>query len=141
MSDNKKSNGMLVGELAASGGVGLGTIRHYQKLGLLPSPRKPDSGGIRTYSQDHLDLLLVIKNAQAIGFSLKEIGVILRYREKSDCQSIRSLCLEKEQTIQSLIRAEISKTETLTKIANSCNGTCSSGACNIFQQLVIIGQM
>lgn len=140
MSDKKNSNGMLVGELAATGGVGLGTIRHYQRLGLLPIPTKPNNGGIRTYSREHLDRLLVIKNTQAIGFSLKEIGVILRYREKSDCQSIRSLCLEKEEAIQSLIRAEKDKAKTLMKLANSCNGACGEGDCRIFQHLVTIDQ-
>ena len=68
--ENKKE--YKVGKLAALANVGLGTVRHYQKLGLLPIPSRPVDGGARKYSQAELHRLLLIKNAQTLGFSLDE---------------------------------------------------------------------
>jgi MerR family mercuric resistance operon transcriptional regulator len=66
-------------------GVGRQTLRYYERLGLLASPgRSP--GGHRLYPAEALTLLRVIKSAQQLGFSLREIGELLRGRRSGRSQ-------------------------------------------------------
>ena len=135
-SDNK--NGYRVGRLAALGKVGLGTVRHYQKLGLLPLPPRPKNGGARTYSKDELNRLLLIRNTQLLGFSLKEIGEILFHRNQNDCQQVQRLCAEKQQTLQNQIREQEARLRSLQELAGSCGGVCDKSECRFFQQLACL---
>ena len=70
---------MKIGELAASAGVHVQTIRYYERRGLLPEPERRPSG-YREYGQETLDRLHFIKHAQELGFTLTEIGELLALR-------------------------------------------------------------
>lgn len=67
---------LTIGKLAKQTGVTIETIRHYQRIGLLPEPDKPDSG-YRCYSDDAVIQIRFIKRAQQAGFTLKEIATLL----------------------------------------------------------------
>ena len=62
---------LTIGKLAAAGGVGVETIRFYQRKGLLDQPTR--DGGIRRYGTDDVRRLQFIRQAQAAGFTLAEI--------------------------------------------------------------------
>ena len=62
MSNSNDRSEYKVGQLAALAKVGLGTVRHYQKLGLLPIPPRFADGGARRYTKAQLDHLLLIRN-------------------------------------------------------------------------------
>ncbi|KQO62483.1 MerR family transcriptional regulator [Curtobacterium sp. Leaf261] len=67
---------MHIGELAERAGMSLRTIRHYDEVGLLvPSGRT--AGGFRTYTDQDLDRLLVIRRMKPLGFSLDEMADLL----------------------------------------------------------------
>jgi MerR family mercuric resistance operon transcriptional regulator len=73
MNDGKS---YTIGALARTAGVGIQTVRFYERKGLLTQP--PRSGpGYRRYDADHLSRIRLIKRAQEFGFSLKEITAIL----------------------------------------------------------------
>ncbi len=66
---------MTIGKLAAAGGVGVETIRYYQRRGLLAEPVR--DGGVRRYDETYLHRLRFIRSAQIGGFTLAEIGELL----------------------------------------------------------------
>lgn len=65
-----------IGRLAALTGCKPATIRYYEKIGLLPEPRR-SPGNTRIYDQIHLGLLRFIKNSREMGFSQKDVRVLL----------------------------------------------------------------
>jgi MerR family copper efflux transcriptional regulator len=60
---------MQIGELAQQGGVTVQTVRFYERQGLLPEPRRKDSG-YRIYSEEDVRRLAFIRQAKVLGFSL-----------------------------------------------------------------------
>ena len=68
---------MTIGELAEAAGVGVETVRYYQRRGLLPTPHAP-AGRHRRYPAAMLEQIAFIKRAQEFGFTLDEIGAIQR---------------------------------------------------------------
>jgi MerR family transcriptional regulator, copper efflux regulator len=68
--------GMTIGKLAAAQGVGVETVRFYQRRGLLAEPRRRGSG-YREYSQEDQERLVFIRRARSLGFSLAEIAALL----------------------------------------------------------------
>src|SRR2546423_15323706 len=68
---------MRVGEVAARAGLNVETLRYYERRGLLPAPNR-DPSGHRRYDEETVGLLRAIKEAQAVGFTLSEIGEYLK---------------------------------------------------------------
>ena len=64
---------MKIGELAKASGVSASRIRFYEKHGVLPLPDRRDNG-YRDYSAALVDVLRFIDGAQALGFTLAELG-------------------------------------------------------------------
>ena len=62
---------MKIGELATSAGVSVDTIRFYERSGLLQPPRR--ASGYRTYAQNAVERVRLIKSAQALGLTLDEV--------------------------------------------------------------------
>lgn len=71
---------MLIGELAARAGVTAKTVRFYERRGLLPEPERT-AGGYRDYEAGAADRLTFIRDAQAAGLTLAQIGEILLIRD------------------------------------------------------------
>ncbi|MCF5167310.1 MerR family transcriptional regulator [Pseudomonas congelans] len=67
---------MYIGKAAQLSGTTVKTIRHYEKIGLLPPPER--QGAYRVYNQQSVELLTFIKCAQQLGFKLKEMQTILQ---------------------------------------------------------------
>ena len=83
---------MKIGEVAKVTGIGIETLRFYEKSGLLDSPSRTESG-YRIYNADVLDRLDFIKRAQVLGFSLDEIKRIIGDRRagQSPCAEVREI--------------------------------------------------
>ena len=81
---------LTISRLAASAQVNVETVRYYQRRGLLREPTRP-SGGIRRYGADEVSRLQFIRRAQAMGFSLDEIGGLLELKGQRTCESTRQL--------------------------------------------------
>ena len=71
----QRAKSLTIGELAAAGGVGVETIRFYQRRDLLRTPAR--GGGIRHYGGENVRRLRFIRQAQAAGFTLEEIRELL----------------------------------------------------------------
>ena len=68
---------MRIGEAATCAGVSVETIRFYETEGLIDQPRKPQGGGFRDYPMATVDRIRFVRQAQEIGFSLREISELL----------------------------------------------------------------
>jgi MerR family mercuric resistance operon transcriptional regulator len=79
-----------IGQFAKIGGVGVETIRFYQRQGLLNIPN-PVDGGIRHYGESDIRRLQFIIAAKKAGFSLKEIKELLDINAKNDREQVRVL--------------------------------------------------
>ena len=134
-SDSKPDGRLTIGTLASACGVGIGTVRHYQKLGLLPLPAKPRHGGFRVYGECDLERLRQIRNAQAYGFTLKQISQIFSCRDKDDCTSVVELISKRDEEIQDQIVSLKASRKGLAALASCCDGKCSNGKCPLFEKL------
>jgi len=100
MPDNR--NGVTIGNLACAAGVGVETVRYYQRRGLINEPERP-YGGIRRYFEPDLRRLRFIRHARDLGFSLDEAGELLQLDDGVECQQAQSIAGEKRDRIQQRI--------------------------------------
>lgn len=90
---------LTIGKLAEAAGVNIETIRYYQRRGLLDEPIKP-LGGHRRYSGDAAKRVRFIKRAQALGFTLAEVGGLLTLDAACACTETRALAARKLELIE-----------------------------------------
>jgi len=106
------ANGSLrCGDLAHLTGVSPDTIRHYERIGILPeSPRT--SGGYRIYGGKAVDRVRLVRRALQLGFSLSELSDILKVRDGGGvpCQRVLTLTEEKLHSLRQQI-SELRSTE------------------------------
>jgi MerR family mercuric resistance operon transcriptional regulator len=88
------NTGFTIGALADAAGVNVETIRFYQRKGLMPQPEKP-YGSIRRYGDAELARVRFIKSAQRLGFSLEEVGDLLKLEDGTRCREARKLAEHK----------------------------------------------
>ena len=83
---------MQSGELSRLAGVSSDTLRHYERLGVLPKPPRTN-GGYRDYPASSLDRVRLIQSALRVGFSLQELATILKMRDRGEvpCHRVRAI--------------------------------------------------
>jgi DNA-binding transcriptional MerR regulator len=93
------------GQLARLAGVSTDTLRHYERLGLLPRPRR-SANSYREYPQGTLDRVRLVQRALAVGFTLAELARILKSRDKGGvpCREVRALAETKLHNIEAQLR-------------------------------------
>ncbi len=85
---------LSIGKLAEAAGVHIETIRYYQRRGLLDEPSKP-LGGHRRYTLEQAKRIRFIKRAQALGFTLDEVGGLMTLDAACACDETRALAVRK----------------------------------------------
>jgi len=113
---------------AREGGVGVETVRYYQRRGLLPTPRK--SGGIRRYGEEDVRRLRFIRTAQGAGFTLEEIGELLALEATNDRRRVRALATERIAALDAKIAQMKNARDVLAKLARQC-AAGTKGPCPI----------
>jgi len=93
---------MTIGALARAAGVGVETVRYYQRRGLVNQPERP-YGGIRRYYEPDLRRLRFIRHARDLGFSLDEAGELLQLDDGVECEQAQRIAGEKRVRIQQRI--------------------------------------
>lgn len=82
--------------MARLAGVSPDTLRHYERKGLLPAPRRSPNG-YREYHSSLLDRVRMIRRALSVGFTIDELASIFRQRANggAPCRRVRALAEEK----------------------------------------------
>lgn len=97
----EKKASIRAGELARAAGVSTDTLRHYERKGVLPRPRR-DTNGYRQYPPEALDRVLLVRRALAVGFTLDELARVLSVRDRgaAPCREVRALAAAKLAEIE-----------------------------------------
>jgi MerR family mercuric resistance operon transcriptional regulator len=119
---------LTIGKFAATGGVGVETIRFYQRKGLLEAPTR--EGGIRRYGSEDVRRLRFIRKAQSAGFTLAEIRELLDLDSGEDRARARELAQSRVNALDSKINELKRARDALQLLARKC-GEGSSGLCPI----------
>jgi len=122
---------MTIGNLARAGGVGVESIRYYQRRRLLDTPRAV--GAYRHYGAADVDRLKFIKRAQAVGFTLNEIAGLLELDKLKDRKLARAQALEKIALIDTRIRQLQSVTQALRHLVHDCEHGTDDDPCPILR--------
>lgn len=125
---------MTIAGFAREGGVGVETVRYYQRRGLLDTPDRPGSasasGGIRRYTADDVRRLRFIRSAQAAGFTLEQIAELLALDATDDRARAHQLATERIAALDAKI-AELTRVRAaLRRLAREC-GSGPEGPCPI----------
>ena len=127
-------NELTIGSLADEAGVNVETIRYYQRRGLMPEPDKP-AQGYRRYDATTVKRVRFIKRAQALGFTLEEIGGLLKLDEAHACAETRELASHKLQTIETKLADLVAMRKALTALLCQCDAGAMKGNCPIIHAL------
>jgi Hg(II)-responsive transcriptional regulator len=127
---------VLIGQVAAAGGVAVGTIRYYERRGLLPSAGRSPSG-YRKYSRDAVKRLRFIRHAQDLGFSLEEIRELLalRVRDSASCNAVAQRTRRKIDLVEQRIRDLKRLQRTLKGLEAACAARRTTEPCPILAAL------
>lgn len=119
---------LTIAKLARAGGVGVETVRFYQRKGLLETPTREH--GIRRYGSDDLRRLRFIRQAQVAGFTLQEIKELLDLDASEDRARARELAKARVKALDAKIAELESARDALRRLAREC-GSGSAGPCPI----------
>ena len=113
---------LSISQLAKSAGVGVETVRYYQRRGLLADPRPQKTGvnGIRHYGPDETRRLRFIRSAQAAGFTLEEIAELLRLDSSGDRPRARAMARSRIAALDAKIAELQQARQSLSKLAREC---------------------
>jgi DNA-binding transcriptional MerR regulator len=105
MSAPAKKEFLRAGELAREAGVSTDTLRHYERKGVMPVPRRSPNG-YREYPAEARERVRLVRRALAVGFTLDELAQILRARERgvAPCREVRALAARKLAGVEERLR-------------------------------------
>ncbi|NYT62145.1 MerR family transcriptional regulator [Alcaligenaceae bacterium] len=125
---------LTISQVAQLAEVNIETVRYYQRIGLLALPEKP-SNGYRRYSVKTVEHISVIKRAQNLGFTLKEIGRVFHPALTGTCEEISALTASKVKLLEHKLAELTQLKNTLVELTGQCS-TCQAQdmqACTILQ--------
>jgi MerR family mercuric resistance operon transcriptional regulator len=125
---------MTIGALAKASGVGVETVRFYQRRGLLAEPRRPP-GGVRRYGADAVARLGFIRRAQEVGFTLEEVATLLRLGQTPNCRGARALAAQKLELVEGRLRSLRRMRRSLEELIAQCDAG-GERRCPIIESLV-----
>jgi len=127
---------LTIGQIARRAGVGVETVRFYERQGLLAGPARTASG-YRQYTEDVVARLRFIRRAKELGFTLKEIAELLALRldPETSCAEVRGRARAKIDDIEAKIRDLRRMRQALDKLVASCRGRGPISACPILDAL------
>lgn len=127
---------LTIGRLARSAGVGVETVRFYEREGLLAEPQRRESG-YRQYPLDTVRRLRFIRQAKDLGFTLREIRELLDLRVAPDstCAEVRERAQAKIADVEARVAALERVKAALQRVARKCRGRGPTTECPILEEL------
>jgi Hg(II)-responsive transcriptional regulator len=126
---------LTIGRLARAANVGIETVRYYQRLKLLPTPKPTGGGAFRTYPHELVDRIRFIKRSQELGFTLGEIAALLQLEKGTNRGAIRKVASVRLEEIRTKI-ADLKRMErALSHLIHRCEATGHAQPCPIIETL------
>lgn len=127
---------LTIGQVARQAGVGVETVRFYERKGLLNEPARRPSG-YRQYEEDVVARLRFIRRAKELGFTLNEIKELLSLRldPSTSCADVKSRAQAKIADIEERIRTLQRMKKALADLTKACSGRGPISECPILDAL------
>ena len=127
---------LSISKLAAAAGVGIDTVRFYERAGLLKKPRRTPAG-YRVYASGDATRLRFVRRAKALGFSLDEITELLRLNDGGGRRSaVRKVAERRLAEIEQKV-AELSQMRnSLRHLLHECHGDGPLKGCPIIEAVL-----
>lgn len=131
---SRTGRSLTIGRLATEAGVGIDTVRYYERAGLLPPPPRRASG-YREYPADAVARLRFIRRAKELGFTLVEIGELLQLSGRGGVAEIRAAARHKLDVVEHKL-AELQRVrDALHTLTEACPGHGPAQHCPILRAL------
>ena len=131
---NNKYQNLTIGAFAKAAGVGVETIRFYQRKGLLREPDKP-YGGIRRYDGIDIARVKFVKSAQQLGFTLDEVLELLLLDDGTHCTEARLLAEHKLKNVREKLENLYQIERVLARLVDDCCAHQGIISCPIIESL------
>lgn len=127
---------MRIGQVAEQAGVGVETLRYYERRGLLSMPRRRDSG-YREFDADAVARVRFIRRAQDLGFTLQEIGGLLALWQDSltSCDLVQQRAGEAMGRIEHKIAELQRMRDALGQYVRACSRSSALAECPLLRAL------
>lgn len=127
---------LTIGVLASYSGVGVETVRFYERRGLVRRPLRPLTG-YRSYPEEAVGRIRFIRNAQALGFTLQEVTELLALRATAGTSSaaVRSRAIAKLADVKRRMKDLERISNALEKLVAVCPGRGALVSCSILEAL------
>jgi MerR family copper efflux transcriptional regulator len=114
---------MNIGQAAAASGVSAKMIRHYEVVGLMPAPKRTESG-YRQYNGTEVHTLRFIRQARDLGFSIQEIGELLSlwHNRKRPSRLVKAMAEVHIQALEQKAQELLAMKSTLEHLVRCCHG-------------------
>ena len=129
---------MTIGRLADAAGVGVETVRFYERRGLIQQPPKPNGIGFRVYPEETEHRIRFIRQGQELGFSLREIQELLSLRADpaADSADVRERATAKLAEVNRKMMELERIRAALGVLISACPGGGALRQCSIMEALV-----
>lgn len=128
---------LTIGKLAQKAGVGIDTVRFYEREGLMPRAQRTPSG-YRLYAAKDADRVRFIRRAKALGFSLGEISQLLRLNAGGGNRaSVRKLAQRRLDDLDRKIREMTAIRGALGHLVKQCSGEGAVKGCPIIEGVLM----
>jgi DNA-binding transcriptional MerR regulator/copper chaperone CopZ len=126
-----------ISRAASAANVSIETIRFYERRGLIEQPPKPAGSGMREYDRDTLARIRFIRQAQDIGFGLREIAELLSLRAdpNADCADIRTRAIGKREEVLAKLDRLARIRDALDVLIARCPGGGDVSGCSILEAM------
>lgn len=130
------SSTMTIGKVAKAAGLGVETVRFYERQGLIAEPARSQSG-YRQYRPETVRRLHFIVRAKALGFTLQEIGDLLGLRATpgAGCADVQARAEAKMADIEERVAQLEAMKRALGELVNQCRGEGPLSDCPILDAL------
>lgn len=124
---------LTISKAARKAGVGVETIRFYERKGLIEQPPKPATTGFRSYPEETVERIRFIRQAQELGFSLCEVCELLDLRAdpQADAADVRARATAKLADVEDKMRQLQRIRHALETLIAACPGRGTLGCCSI----------
>jgi DNA-binding transcriptional MerR regulator len=114
---------LRIGQLGQATGTKIETIRYYEKIGLLPVPKRT-AGNYRSYAAEHLQRLGFIRRARELGFTIEDVRELLKLAAHGErpCEQVDQFVARHLETTERKIQALTRLRRELRDTLDSCKG-------------------